>query len=289
MINSVIEAQPNQTNLIKNQMEFNVIYLLTDFSEHAKNASEYAIDAFGTNANYVLINSYEVRSTAATLINIEEIAHQESMIHLENEEERLLEIYPNLKVEKLSKAGTAVNVVNKFLGDYEADLVVVGSKGISKLDEILIGSTSSAVIRGVHKPVLTVPLNAKFNKMDNIVFGSDLVNSNKEENLEITKVLKNRFHAKVSAATVKMSNTELTSEEQSLVDQLTKTEVMDEVSIIRKSDVSKGLMDFCKESSADLLVVVAKHTSFFKRFFHKSITNDLVNHEVLPILVLEDT
>lgn len=289
MINSVIEAQPNQTNLIKNQMEFNVIYLLTDFSEHAKNASEYAIDAFGTNANYVLINSYEVRSTAATLINIEEIAHQESMIHLENEEERLLEIYPNLKVEKLSKAGTAVNVVNKFLADYEADLVVVGSKGISKLDEILIGSTSSAVIRGVHKPVLTVPLNAKFNKMDNIVFGSDLVNSNKEENLEITKVLKNRFHAKVSAATVKMSNTELTSEEQSLVDQLTKTEVMDEVSIIRKSDVSKGLMDFCKESSADLLVVVAKHTSFFKRFFHKSITNDLVNHEVLPILVLEDT
>lgn len=289
MINSVIEAQPNQTNLIKNQMEFNVIYLLTDFSEHAKNASEYAIDAFGTNANYVLINSYEVRSTAATLINIEEIAHQESMIHLENEEERLLEIYPNLKVEKLSKAGTAVNVVNKFLADYEADLVVVGSKGISKLDEILIGSTSSAVIRGVHKPVLTVPLNAKFNKMDNIVFGSDLVNSNKEENLEITKVLKNRFHAKVSAATVKMGNTELTSEEQSLVDQLTKTEVMDEVSIIRKSDVSKGLMDFCKESSADLLVVVAKHTSFFKRFFHKSITNDLVNHEVLPILVLEDT
>ncbi len=289
MINSVIEAQPNQNNLIKNQMEFNVIYLLTDFSEHAKNASQYAIDAFGTNANYVLINSYEVRSTAATLINIEEIAHQESMIHLENEEERLLKIYPNLKVEKLSKAGSAVNVVNNFLADYEADLVVVGSKGISKLDEILIGSTSSAVIRGVHKPVLTVPLNAKFNKMDSIVFGSDLVNSNKKENLEITKVLKDRFHAKVSAATVKMSNSDLTTEEQSLVDQLTKTEVMDEISIIRDSDVSKGLMDFCKESSADLLVVVAKHTSFFKRFFHKSITNDLVNHEILPILVLEDT
>ncbi|NOQ74939.1 MAG: hypothetical protein GQ574_23200 [Crocinitomix sp.] len=269
-------------------MEFNVIYLLTDFSEHAKNAGEYAIDAFGTDVSYVLINSYEVRSTAATLINIEEIAHQESMAHLENEAERLLEIYPNLKIEKWSKSGSIVNVINRCLKNYDADLVVTGSKGMSKLDEILIGSTASAVIRGVDRPVLTIPLKAKFTQMNNIVFGSDLLNSMKAENIEITEALKDRFNAKVSAATVKMNKTDLSTEEQLLIDKLSKRDVMDDVTVIRESDVSVGLMNFCKESSADLLVVVAKHTSFFKRFFHKSITNDLVNHEMLPILVLDD-
>ncbi|MFT5823738.1 MAG: nucleotide-binding universal stress UspA family protein [Crocinitomix sp.] len=288
MIKSISQEQPIQIKLMKNQLEFNVIYLLTDFSEHAKNASEYAIAAFGTDVSYVLINSYEVRSTAATLINIEQIAHQESMIHLENEAERLIDIYPNLTIEKWSKSGSTVNVINKFMKDYEADLIVAGSKGMSKLDEILIGSTTSSVIRGVDKPVLTIPLGAKFSKMKNIVFGSDLLNINKTENIEFTEVLKDRFNAKISAATVKMDKSELTVEEQSLVSQLSKAEVMDDVSIIRDPDVSKGLMDFCQETSADLLIVVAKHTSFFKRFFHKSITKDLVNHEMLPILVLDD-
>jgi nucleotide-binding universal stress UspA family protein len=288
MINKVIESQGVQIKLIKTKMEFKVIYLLTDFSEHAKNASEYAIDAFGTNVSYVLINSYEVRSTAATLINIEEIAHQESMIHLKNEAERLTDIYPNVKIETWSKSGSAVNVINKFMQDFEADLVVAGSKGMSKLDEILIGSTTSAIIRGVRKPILTVPLKAKFKKMDQIVFGSDLQNSNKAENIAILDSLKGRFNARISAASVRMSSSDLTEEEKDLVSTLTNRDAIDDVSIVRDEDISRGLMDYCQESAADLLIVVAKHTSFFKRFFHKSVTKDLVNHEVLPILVLED-
>lgn len=288
MIQAVVEQQTDQINLIKNKMDFKVIYLLTDFSDCAKNAAEYAIDAFGTNVTYVMINSYEVRSTAATLINIEEIAHQESMIYLGNEAERLMEIYPGVSIETWSKSGSAVNVINMYMDDLEADLVVVGSKGMSKLDEILIGSTTSAIIRGVRKPILTVPLKAKFKKMDQIVFGSDLLNSNKSENIGVLDALKKRFKARISAASVKMTSAELTAEENSLIDNLTASEAIDEVSIIRDEDISKGLMNYCEKSTADLLIVVAKHTSFFKRFFHKSVTKDLVNHEELPILVLED-
>jgi nucleotide-binding universal stress UspA family protein len=288
MINLIPLDHPAQKKRMKKHKEFNVVYLLTDFSDHAKNAADYAIAAFGTDVSYVLINSYEVRSTAATLINIEEIAHQESMIHLGNESERLMEVYPNLKIENWSKSGSTVNVINRCLKNYDADLVVVGSKGMSKLDTILIGSTASTVIRGVDKPVLTIPLEAKFTQMENIVFGSDLVNSNKADNIAFAEALKSRFNARVSAATVKTNKAELTKEEQVIFDQLKKTDVMDDVSIIREADISTGLMNFCKVSSADLLIVVAKHTSFFKRFFHKSITNDLVNHEMLPILVLDD-
>ena len=269
-------------------MEFKVIYLLTDFSEHAKNASEYAINAFGTDISYVLINSYEIRGSASTLINLEEIAHQESLMHLEAERERLVALHPNLTIEAWSKSGSIVNVINKYMSDHEADIVVTGSKGMSKLDEILIGSTTSAIIRGVHKPILTVPLKAKFINMDQIVFGSDLVNANKAENMDLLDSFKKRYNGQISAATVKSGGLELTSEEQTLIRHLTEADAIDQVSIIRDEDISKGLMDFCEESSADLLIVVAKHTSFFKRFFHKSVTKDLVNHEALPILVLED-
>ncbi len=270
-------------------MDFKTIYLLTDFSDHAKNAADYAISAFGKDVSYVLINSYLVRTSAATLIDIEEIAHQESLEQLKDEESRLFTKYSDLKLQSVSKNGTPVDTINDLNEIDPVDLIVVGSKGISRLDEILIGSVTTAIMRGVHKPVLAIPLKARFDKMDKLVMASDLHNANKPNVIKAISQFKSHFDAHTAAATVKMDEKDFTEEEQKLMKDLEKVEPLDEIVVIKDTNISKGLMDYCDKVDADLLVVVAKHTSFFKRFFHKSITKELVNHEILPILVLEDS
>ena len=270
-------------------MDFKTIYLLTDFSDHAKNAADYAISAFGKDVSYVLINSYLVRTSAATLIDIEEIAHQESLEQLKDEESRLFTKYSDLKLQSVSKNGTPVDTINDLNEIDPVDLIVVGSKGISRLDEILIGSVTTAIMRGVHKPVLAIPLKARFDKMDKLVMASDLHNANKPNVINAIIQFKSHFDAHTAAATVKMDEKDFTEEEQKLMKELEKVEPLDEIVVIKDTNISKGLMDYCDKVDADLLVVVAKHTSFFKRFFHKSITKELVNHEILPILVLEDS
>lgn len=270
-------------------MDFKTIYLLTDFSDHAKNAADYAISAFGKDVSYVLINSYLVRTSAATLIDIEEIAHQESLEQLKDEESRLFIKYSDLKLQSVSKNGTPVDTINDLNEIDPVDLIVVGSKGISRLDEILIGSVTTAIMRGVHKPVLAIPLKARFDKMDKLVMASDLHNANKPNVIKAISQFKSHFDAHTAAATVKMDEKDFTEEEQKLMKELEKVEPLDEIVVIKDTNISKGLMDYCDKVDADLLVVVAKHTSFFKRFFHKSITKELVNHEILPILVLEDS
>jgi len=270
-------------------MDFKTIYLLTDFSDHAKNAADYAISAFGKDVSYVLINSYLVRTSAATLIDIEEIAHQESLEQLKDEESRLFTKYSDLKLQSVSKNGTPVDTINDLNEIDPVDLIVVGSKGISRLDEILIGSVTTAIMRGVHKPVLAIPLKARFDKMDKLVMASDLHNANKPNVIKAISQFKSHFDAHTAAATVKMDEKDFTEEEQKLMKELEKVEPLDEIVVIKDTNISKSLMDYCDKVDADLLVVVAKHTSFFKRFFHKSITKELVNHEILPILVLEDS
>lgn len=270
-------------------MDFKTIYLLTDFSDHAKNAADYAISAFGKDVSYVLINSYLVRTSAATLIDIEEIAHQESLEQLKDEESRLFTKYSDLKLQSVSKNGTPVDTINDLNEIDPVDLIVVGSKGISRLDEILIGSVTTAIMRGVHKPVLAIPLKARFDKMDKLVMASDLHNANKPNVIKAISQFKSHFDAHTAAATVKMDEKDFTEEEQKLMKELEKVEPLDEIVVIKDTNISKGLMDYCDKVDADLLVVVAKHTSFFKRFFHKSITKELVNHEILPILVLGDS
>ena len=277
-------------NYTNKQMEFKTIYLLTDFSDDAKNACRYAIDAFGSSVNYLLINTISIRSSAATLIDIEQIAHQESLESLKNEEAEL-RAYANdtaLDIELISKTGTAPDVINDLIRLINADLIVVGSKGRSKLDEILIGSVTTAIIRGVKRPVLAVPIAAKFEQMNQVVFASDLANSAKSNVIDMISTLKETFHTKISGTTIKTDDNPLTVDEAILLNELEQINVIDDYTIIRNPNVSKAVMDFCEKKHADLLVVVAKHTSFFKRFFHKSVTKELVNHEILPILVLED-
>jgi len=277
-------------NYTNKQMEFKTIYLLTDFSDDAKNACRYAIDAFGSSVNYLLINTISIRSSAATLIDIEQIAHQESLESLKNEEAEL-RAYANdtaLDIELISKTGTAPDVINDLIRLINADLIVVGSKGRSKLDEILIGSVTTAIIRGVKRPVLAVPIAAKFEQMNQVVLASDLANSAKSNVIDMISTLKETFHTKISGTTIKTDDNPLTVDEAILLNELEQINVIDDYTIIRNPNVSKAVMDFCEKKHADLLVVVAKHTSFFKRFFHKSVTKELVNHEILPILVLED-
>ena len=271
-------------------MNFKTIFLLTDFSDHSRNACRFAIESFGSEVDYFLINSFDIRTTAATLIDIEEIAREESELHLKNVKKELREEFPDLglKITCLSKSGKTVNVINRLRKEYPADIVVVGSKGFSKLDGILIGSVTNSVMRGVDAPVLSVPIKAKFNKMDQIVLGSDLLNSNKKSVLNVLAKLKETFKSKISVASVKNHDGDLTDEENAILDKMGKNEIFEEYNILREEDISKGLMEYCEKTNADLLVVVAKHTSFFKRFFHKSITAELINLTALPILVLDD-
>jgi nucleotide-binding universal stress UspA family protein len=283
--NEEVQSRMNR----EQNMEFKTIYLLTDFSDHAKNAADYAISAFGVEINYVLINAYLVRTSAATLIDIEEIAHQESLEQLKDEESRIRDKFPLVKLESVSKNGTPVDTINQLNEIDPVDLVVVGSKGISKLDEILIGSVTTSIMRGVHKPVLSVPLKARYAKMDELVMASDLQHANKTNVVKTVSQFKSFFQSHVTAATVKLDHSELSESEQKLLAELENVEPLDEIAVIKDQNISKGLMDYCAKVDADLLIVVAKHTSFFKRFFHKSITKELVNHEILPILVLEDS
>ena len=282
--NEEVQSRMNR----EQNMEFKTIYLLTDFSDHAKNAADYAISAFGMEVNYVLINAYLVRTSAATLIDIEEIAHQESLEQLKDEESRIRDKFSLVKLDSVSKNGTPVDTINQLNEIDPVDIVVVGSKGISRLDEILIGSVTTSIMRGVHKPVLSVPLKAKYTKMDQLVMASDLQNANKANVVKTVGKFKSFFQTHVTAATVKMDSADFSDSEQKLMTELENVGPLDEIAVINDQNISKGLMDYCDKVDADLLIVVAKHTSFFKRFFHKSITKELVNHEILPILVLED-
>jgi len=56
---------------------------------------------------------------------------------------------------------------------------------------------------------------------------------------------------------------------------------------VEGTDISAEVTSYCQEKNADLLVILPKHTGFFDRMFHHSVSKELVEQAKMPILSLE--
>ena len=137
------------------------IVFATDFSESAGRAQDYAV---------LLAKAYEAKlhvlhvtesplwlsSHAAALLLYLEHAQKEGERQLADIEQQLTQ--SGLKGAEVQQVvGIPSEQIKKAAQDIGAELVVVGTRGRTVLDTILLGSTAERVIKGAPCPALAVP------------------------------------------------------------------------------------------------------------------------------------
>jgi nucleotide-binding universal stress UspA family protein len=137
-------------------MLVNKILLPVDGSAHARQAAEYAAELAGLNkAAVVLMHAY------GDIPMI--LGHREDVIEeMKAESHKLLAIYAEAlkkagisfteSVHKGSPAEAILNVVR----EEKCDLIILGAKGHSELEDLVLGSVSHKVLHTADCPVLIV-------------------------------------------------------------------------------------------------------------------------------------
>jgi nucleotide-binding universal stress UspA family protein len=64
---------------------------------------------------------------------------------------------PEVRCRRIVRDGNAVSVLLGVAEEEDADLIVVGSRGLGGYPELLLGSTSTQVAQRSHRPVTIVP------------------------------------------------------------------------------------------------------------------------------------
>jgi nucleotide-binding universal stress UspA family protein len=266
-----------------------------DFSKPSEYASKIAAKiAKKTNATIYLIHLIEIPKGSMDIGAGSNYSIPESMLYLRKIREKILqfkgEIFSkDIKVEYFIKLNNPFEGIQKYAEKIDADLIVMGSKGHSIFEEIMIGSNTEKVVRSSKRPVIVVKRDVKKFKLKNLVFASNFKEENKEvfgKFVHFANIFESKIHLlKINTPANFQATTETT---QKVKDFITDFNLQNyKINVFSDVSVEKGILNFSKEINADLIALSTHGRSGLAHLFTGSVTKNLSKNALKPMLTIK--
>lgn len=169
------------------------------------------------------------------------------------------------------------------------DLIVMGSKGTSGLEEMLVGSNTEKVVRNSDVPVLVIKREVENFKIENIVFASNFNQKNKgafQKILNFASLFNSRLHLlKINT----IHNFETTKESSDAIRNFINDYDLGNYTLNIYNDISVevGILNFANVIDADVILLNTSGRRGLAHLFTGSIGEDLANHAKLPVITFK--
>jgi nucleotide-binding universal stress UspA family protein len=266
-----------------------------DFSKPSEYAARMAAKiAKKTGASITLIHLIELPSGTSDIGYRSRFSIPESMLYLRKTKEKVLEFknsfFPeDLTVAYFIKLNNPFDGIIKYADKIDADLILMGSKGHSKFEEIMIGSNTEKIVRSSKIPVIAVKRDSKKFSLKNLVFASNFKEENKEVFIKFLNFA-NAFNSKIHLLRVNTpSQFERTFTTEQKMKNFIKEYNLPKYSLNIYNDISieKGIINFSRENKADLIALSTHGRSGISHLFSESVAKNLSKKALKPILTVK--
>ncbi|HSF45430.1 MAG TPA: universal stress protein [Chitinophagaceae bacterium] len=266
-----------------------------DFSDTSRNALSYALDMaqFISLSSVTIFNSFEkvMAGTDGTpLAANNDVRRNISLLALENLKNSILN-NRNIDVKVLAHEGSLVDNMDRLVSEENFDMVVMGMNGATRMEQILIGSSTLNVIAKLSCPVLIVPPAASYNRIRTVVYASDMKNVEATTPVKTLRKVLAIFSPKLYVANVDTEHfVELTEEYKKEKEVMNK--LLDgfepDYAFIRLFDFAEAIHQFASDRKADLIITAPKKHGFLEKIFTTSHTEKLAYHTHIPLLAIQE-
>ena len=271
------------------------ILLLTDFSDNSLHAINYGINLFG-NVNYTLLHAYRSpHAGASMLVSINDVLLKEAKHGLDDFKKILTEENPGINLTLEAFYGDAEMGVSSLCETRKIDVVVMGTKGKSNIENIFIGSNVPGVVSSSKVPVIAVPNNCNLKLPKRVGLAIDFTENSDSSIFDPVISIAKKAKSEVMLFNVydedDMGDKPYSPQEdlqRSLLDGIFE-EVDYSFHYIENEDIEKGIIDFVDRENIDMLTMISRKYGLFKRIFHRSMTKRLAMNPNIPLLVLHET
>lgn len=270
------------------------ILIATDFSDAARNAGQYGVhlaQAFG--ASTILFHVYQPLYAAADIpqyvvsADIRQIA-----LHNLTEEAQILDFERRPNFFTFAEEGPVAKTIAQKSDENDIDLVVVGMKAKHKGLRRLFGSAVTELVTRSKVPILSVPEDTHFHgiKIIAVAVNADMPVESDLHLLDIVSAMSQQFQASIYVVSISKTKLEeafhLLNRPYRLMKTLGSNNTLFES--MRSKSITDGLTAFIENFHVDMLVMLAPYRNKTERFFHHSITKEMIYHSHIPLLLIPE-
>jgi nucleotide-binding universal stress UspA family protein len=191
----------------------------------------------------------------------------------------------------MAEEGSLVDTLEKIVVDEQIDMVVMGINGATRMEQIMIGSSTLSVIRQLNCPVLVIPPAARYNRIRTVVYASDMKNVADTTPVKTLRKILDLFNPRIYVANVDIEHYVEISEdykrEKAEMNKLLEGFEPD-YAFIRLYDFAEAIHQFATDRKADLIITAPKKHGFMEKIFTTSHTEKLAYHTHIPLLAIQE-
>ena len=196
--------------------------------------------------------------------------------------------YDGVEFSTMIEMGGAYASISKVIAENNTDLIVMGTKGASGIEEVLIGSNTEKVVRYASCPVITVKQKVDLNSIENIVFATNLM-EDQTDLIQPLKTLQRVTGAKLHLVKVNTPNhfhtqRQMDEEFKSFINKHDLGNAS--TSIYNEATEEDGILYFAEDLGACMIAIGTHGRTGLLHLLSGSIAEDLVNHAQIPVWTL---
>ena len=271
------------------------ILIPIDFSKHSEYAAVLASKiAKKTKSEIHLLHMVELPTGIIDMGSGNNFSIPESMLYIRKVRDKLIDFkekyFPDISDIKHSiRFQNPFEGINDYSKKINADLIIMGSKGQTALNEILIGSNTEKTVRSMEIPVLVTKKNSDDFKFDKMAFASTF---EKDEALALKGFLDfaKNFNTEVYFLKINTPNKfENTTETKKKIEAFISEHKIDnyKIAIYNDRSVEEGILNFSDEKGIDLVSLATHGRSGLSRFFNGSVSLNLSKNVLKPVLTFK--
>lgn len=175
--------------------------------------------------------------------------------------------------------------------DWNAELIVVGTRGESAVQELFLGSTTKQLIKKAPCPVLAIPSDASYLMPKTIVYATDFEGEDVYAIKKVTE-LAERFDAEIKVVHISTKKeyageTQMEWFKDMLLDKVDYQKL--EFELVFSEDIFETLRAYLGDEGADLVVMLErKNSGFLKKWFHRDTVARMESYGRVPLLTFNE-
>lgn len=275
------------------------ILVPTDFSKPAQTAIDLAGDiAKKSNSELILLHVVEEASggsfnvtgqISSSTDDWEDKVFTARLIERGKNQLEKLASDPKLsgiKIKQELRVGTPFHGMRTIITEQKVDLVVMGTSGRSKIEEMIIGSNTEKVVRHANCPVLTIQKKPVRTDFKNIVYATSM-SKDEEVFSRIVRKTQQLYDATVHLVRI---NTPSNFQRDSVVkkymlDFAKKLQLKNyTINVFNDLTEEEGIIYFADSINADMIAMATHGRTGFAHVLAGSIAEEVVSHSKRPVL-----